>query len=165
MSLSLLPSQFAVHVGSAGAVNFSEEPRKAPVRRVHRSQSIEPHVTKAPSAQSSTTSTNTTPPNRSSRESPIANPSFLHLPPTLFKQKNIMASPEVHHLLHSPIADHSFSADRQTLAVARENNVDVFQRSGSGYKLKDELTGHDKTVTGVDIAPNSGKIVTCSQGK
>jgi actin related protein 2/3 complex subunit 1A/1B len=76
-----------------------------------------------------------------------------------------MSGPEVHHLFHHPIADHSFSADRQTLAVARENNVDLFQKTGSGYKLKDELTGHDKTVTGVDIAPNSGKIVTCSQGK
>jgi actin related protein 2/3 complex subunit 1A/1B len=76
-----------------------------------------------------------------------------------------MSGPEVNHLFHQPIADHSFSADRQTLAVARENNVDLFQKSGSGYKHKDELTGHDKTVTGVDIAPNSGKIVTCSQGR
>jgi len=76
-----------------------------------------------------------------------------------------MSGPEAHHLFHHPIADHSFSADRQTLAVTRENNVDLFQKTGSGYKLKDELTGHDKTVTGVDIAPNSGKIVTCSQDR
>jgi len=76
-----------------------------------------------------------------------------------------MSGPEVHHLFHHPIADHSFSADRQTLAVTRENNVDLFKKTGSGYKLKDELTGHDKTVTGVDIAPNSGKIVTCSQDR
>jgi WD40 repeat protein len=82
------------------------------------------------------------------------------LPHTLIK----MVAPEVHHLFHHPIADHSFSADRQTLAVARENNVDLYAKSGSGFKLQDELTGHDKTVTGVDIAPNSGKIVTCSQG-
>lgn len=75
-----------------------------------------------------------------------------------------MASPEVHHLFHHPIADHSFSADRRTLAVARENNVDLYQKSGPKFTLTDELTGHDKTVTGVDIAPNSGKIVTCSQG-
>jgi len=75
-----------------------------------------------------------------------------------------MSPPEVHHLFHHPIADHSFSADRQTLAVARENNVDLYQRTGKGFELKDELTGHDKTVTGVDIAPNTGKIVTCSQG-
>jgi len=85
--------------------------------------------------------------NCSSRESPIA-----------------MAGPDVHHLFHHPIADHSFSADRHTLAVTRDNNVDLFHKSGSAYKLQDELTGHDKTVTGVDIAPISGKIVTCSQG-
>lgn len=76
-----------------------------------------------------------------------------------------MAPPEVHHLFHHPIADHSFSADRQTLAVARDNVVDLFERSGSAFKLKDQLKGHDKTVTGVDIAPNTGKIVTCSQGE
>ncbi|KAF2434963.1 structural constituent of cytoskeleton [Tothia fuscella] len=76
-----------------------------------------------------------------------------------------MAPPEVHHLFHHPIADHSFSADRKTLAVARDNNVELYERSGSGFQLKDELRGHDKLVTGIDIAPNSGKIVTCSQDR
>lgn len=75
-----------------------------------------------------------------------------------------MSGPEVHHLFHHPIADHSFSADRQTLAVARDNNVELYSRSGPNFTLKDELKGHDKTVTGVDIAPRSGMIVTCSQG-
>ena len=75
-----------------------------------------------------------------------------------------MASPDVHHLFHNPIADHSFSADRQTLAVARDNNVELYSRSGNKFILQDELNGHDKTVTGVDIAPNTGRIVTCSQG-
>ena len=75
-----------------------------------------------------------------------------------------MAAPEVHHLFHHPIADHSFSADRQTLAVARDNNVELYRKSGNKFDLKDELRGHDKTVTGVDIAPRSGRIVTCSQG-
>jgi actin related protein 2/3 complex subunit 1A/1B len=75
-----------------------------------------------------------------------------------------MAPPEVHHLFHHPIADHSFSADRKTLAVARDNNVELYSRTGSGFELKDELRGHDKLVTGIDIAPKSGKIVTCSQG-
>lgn len=76
-----------------------------------------------------------------------------------------MSGPEVHHLFHHPIADHSFSADRQTLAVAKENNIELYSKSGSKFVLKDELKGHDKTVTGVDIAPNSGMIVTCSQGR
>ena len=75
-----------------------------------------------------------------------------------------MAAPEVHHLFHHPIADHSFSADRNTLAVARESNVELYSRSGGKFVLKDELKGHDKTVTSVDIAPKSGRIVTCSQG-
>ena len=75
-----------------------------------------------------------------------------------------MPAPEVHHLFHHPIADHSFSADRQTLAVARDNTVELYGRSGTKFSLKDELKGHDKTVTGVDIAPSTGRIVTCSQG-
>lgn len=75
-----------------------------------------------------------------------------------------MAAPEVHHLFHHPIADHSFSSDRQTLAVAKDNNVELYNRSGNHFVLKDELKGHEKTVTSVDIAPNSGMIVTCSQG-
>ncbi|KAL1981199.1 hypothetical protein VTN96DRAFT_3000 [Rasamsonia emersonii] len=76
-----------------------------------------------------------------------------------------MAAPEVHHLFHNPIADHSFSSDKNTLAVARENAVELYQRTGNKFSLKDELKGHDKTVTGVDIAPNSGRIVTCSQDR
>ena len=75
-----------------------------------------------------------------------------------------MASPEVHHLFHHPIADHSFSADKRTLAVARDNNVNLYNRSGNKFTLQDELKGHDKLVTGVDIAPITGRIVTCSQG-
>ena len=70
----------------------------------------------------------------------------------------------MHHLFHAPIADHSFSADKQTLAVARDTSVELYGREGNVFKLKDELKGHDKTVTSVDIALESGRIVTCSQG-
>lgn len=76
-----------------------------------------------------------------------------------------MSNSEVHHLFHNPIADHSFSADQQTLAVARDHTVELYGRAGTAFKLKDELKGHDKTVTSVDIAPNSGRIVSCSQGE
>jgi WD40 repeat protein len=76
-----------------------------------------------------------------------------------------MAPHEVHHLFHNPIADHSFSADRKTLAIARDTTVELYTKVGNTYKLQDELKGHDKTVTSVDIAPNSGRIVSCSQGK
>jgi len=76
-----------------------------------------------------------------------------------------MAPSEIHHLFHQSVADHSFSADRQTLAIARDNVVELYKKSGSKFQLMDELRGHDKTVTGVDIAPKSGKIVTCSQDR
>ncbi|KAI0109613.1 WD repeat domain-containing protein [Nemania sp. FL0031] len=76
-----------------------------------------------------------------------------------------MASPEVYHLFHRPIADHSFSADRQTLAVAKDTSIELYGKVGNTFKLKDELKGHDKTVTSVDIAPSSGRIVTCSQDR
>ena len=87
----------------------------------------------------------------------VESSSYCHLIPS-------MASSEVHLLFHHPIADHSFSADKGTLAVARESNVELYSRSGTKFQLIDELRGHDKLVTGVDIAPRSGKIVTCSQG-
>ncbi|MCJ1261387.1 hypothetical protein MMC22_001251 [Lobaria immixta] len=76
-----------------------------------------------------------------------------------------MVAPEVHHLFHHPIADHSFSADRQTLAVARDNNVELYNRVGGKFTLQNELKGHDKLVTSVDIAPSTGRIVTCSQDR
>lgn len=41
----------------------------------------------------------------------------------------------------------------------------LYQKTGNTFSMKDELKGHDKTVTGIDIAPNSGRIVTCSQGE
>lgn len=76
-----------------------------------------------------------------------------------------MAAPEAHHLFHAPIEDHSFSADRSALAVTRDNNVELYSASGKSFRLEDELRGHDKHITGVDIAPRSGRIVTCSQDR
>ncbi|TPX11214.1 uncharacterized protein E0L32_001032 [Thyridium curvatum] len=74
-----------------------------------------------------------------------------------------MAAPEVHHLFHNRIADHSFSADRKIVAIARDSSVELYGKVGNAFKVKDELKGHDKTVTSVDIAPNTGRIVSCSQ--
>ncbi|KAF4581052.1 ARP2/3 actin-organizing complex subunit Sop2 [Ophiocordyceps camponoti-floridani] len=76
-----------------------------------------------------------------------------------------MAAPEAHHLFHNPIADHSFSADRKTLAVTRDTAVELYSKVGDAFKLKHELKDHDKTVTSVDIASGSGRIVSCSQDR
>ncbi len=72
---------------------------------------------------------------------------------------------ETHLLGHEPIAAHSFSKDRNMLAIARDIQVEIYQRRGSTFALKDRLQQHDKTVTCVDIALNSGRIVTCSQDR
>ncbi|TKA25874.1 hypothetical protein B0A50_05629 [Salinomyces thailandicus] len=77
-----------------------------------------------------------------------------------------MSAPEVHHLFHAPIPDHSFSADRSTLAVCRDTEVELHaRRSPTAFAHSSTLRGHDKTITGVDIAPHSGRIVTCSQDR
>ncbi|KAF2861102.1 actin-related protein 2/3 complex, subunit 1 [Piedraia hortae CBS 480.64] len=76
-----------------------------------------------------------------------------------------MAHPEIHHLFREPISDHAFSQDHKTLAVTRDNRVELYRRVGKVFELQDELRGHDKLITGVDIAPNSGRIVTCSQDR
>ncbi|KAH8149648.1 uncharacterized protein LAJ45_06279 [Morchella importuna] len=74
--------------------------------------------------------------------------------------------PEAHLLFHAPIADHSFSADRSLLAVSRDIKVELYGHEPDGsFKFKEELVGHDKTVTSVDIAARSGRIVTCSQDR
>lgn len=75
------------------------------------------------------------------------------------------AHSEIHHLSHTSIPDHSFSADRRTLAVAHDTTVSLYQKSGNKFTLADELRGHDKLITGLDIAPQSGRIVTCSQDR
>ncbi|KAK9463391.1 WD40-repeat-containing domain protein [Lipomyces oligophaga] len=72
---------------------------------------------------------------------------------------------KVHSLGQIPINDHSFSPDKSFLAVARDINIDLYDSSGPKYKQLTTLTGHDKTVTAVDIAPKSGQIVTCSQDR
>ncbi|RCI15557.1 hypothetical protein L249_3494 [Ophiocordyceps polyrhachis-furcata BCC 54312] len=76
-----------------------------------------------------------------------------------------MAAPEAHHLFHNPIADHSFSADRKTLAVTRDTIVELYSKVGNAFTPKAELKDHDKTVTSVDIASGSGRIVSCSQDR
>ncbi|ANB15254.1 Arc40p [Sugiyamaella lignohabitans] len=76
-----------------------------------------------------------------------------------------MPGPVVHSLGHEPIADHSFSEDRSLLAVARNNDVELYFDTGRNQlQLGTKLSQHDKTVTSVDVA-GDGKIVTCSQDR
>ncbi|KAG7828237.1 hypothetical protein KL920_003964 [Ogataea angusta] len=68
-------------------------------------------------------------------------------------------------LSKDPIYDHCFSQDRKSVAITRQNNVEIYDLSAAGKpKLLAVLQHHDKTVTAVDISKD-GKIVTCSQDR
>ncbi|KND00713.1 uncharacterized protein SPPG_03831 [Spizellomyces punctatus DAOM BR117] len=78
-----------------------------------------------------------------------------------------MTSPEVHQLVWGrPISCHAFNKDRTQVAICpNDNTVEIYQRNGSGWELTETLTGHDQLVTSIDWAPETNRIVTCSQDR
>uniref|UniRef100_A0A914ULA8 Arp2/3 complex 41 kDa subunit n=1 Tax=Plectus sambesii TaxID=2011161 RepID=A0A914ULA8_9BILA len=80
----------------------------------------------------------------------------------------VMAQQPVQHwnLGVGPISCHAWNKDRTQLAVSPSNNeIHVFEWSGGQWKRKHVLTEHDLPVTGIDWAPNTNRIVSCSQDK
>ncbi|CDR36398.1 CYFA0S01e01178g1_1 [Cyberlindnera fabianii] len=75
-----------------------------------------------------------------------------------------MSAPKVLQFSHAPVHSHCFSADRKTLAITKDTNVELYDLSGAKPRLITVLTDHDKTVTAVDISIH-GRIVTCSQDR
>ncbi|KAG4301087.1 hypothetical protein PCK1_002786 [Pneumocystis canis] len=66
----------------------------------------------------------------------------------------------------APINAHAFDKSRNQVALSlNKNDVEIYERKGSGYELKNTLIGHDKLVTSLDWAPRTNKIVTCSQDR
>lgn len=77
---------------------------------------------------------------------------------------------QVHQLSLGPITAHSFNADRTRLAVcANTNEIQIYSRPDvsptATWTLEHTLSEHDKLVTSIDWAPNSNRIVTCSQDR
>jgi len=67
-----------------------------------------------------------------------------------------------------PVTCFAFNKDRTQMAVApNSNEVHIYQKSGNGWSDAPihVLKEHDKLVTGIDWAPNSNRIVTCSQDR
>jgi actin related protein 2/3 complex subunit 1A/1B len=63
----------------------------------------------------------------------------------------------------SPITCHAWNKDRSQIAISPNNNeVHIYQRDGNDWKLMDILNQHDLKVMGIDWAPNTNRIVTCS---
>jgi|GEM_PF-4448545 len=49
------------------------------------------------------------------------------------------------------------------LALSPNNQeVNIYERSGEGWRDVDVLNQHDLRVTGIDWAPNTNRIVTCA---
>jgi actin related protein 2/3 complex subunit 1A/1B len=78
-----------------------------------------------------------------------------------------MAAVEDHQiLLGTPITAHAFNKERTQLALIPNNNeVNIYKKTANSWDLSDTLTEHDKLVTCVDWAPNTNRIVTCSQDR
>lgn len=75
---------------------------------------------------------------------------------------------QIHHLSLHPLTAHAFNADRSKVAVSpNSNEVHIYASSSAtgGWTLEHVLTEHDKLVTGIDWAPQSNRIVTCSQDR
>ncbi|CDU23001.1 probable Arp2/3 protein complex subunit sop2 [Sporisorium scitamineum] len=73
---------------------------------------------------------------------------------------------QVYQLSLGPLTAHSFNADRTKVAVSPNSNVvHIYAQSPTGWTLEHTLAEHDKLVTGIDWAPQSNRIVTCSQDR
>ncbi|KAI6241502.1 Actin-related protein 2/3 complex subunit [Aphelenchoides fujianensis] len=64
-----------------------------------------------------------------------------------------------------PILSHAFNADNTLLAVSSAEKVFVFEFEGGSWKLLTELPQHDSSVTGLDWAPETNRLVSSSHDK
>ncbi|KAG8917590.1 hypothetical protein FRC03_011039 [Tulasnella sp. 419] len=78
-----------------------------------------------------------------------------------------MAQPEVYSLAQVPVTAHAFSPDRNSVAVClNTNEATIYTRApGNTWKPTETLSEHDKLITSIDWAPNTNRIVTCSQDR
>jgi len=64
------------------------------------------------------------------------------------------------------ITCHAWNADGSQVAVCPNNNeIHIYKKTGTGYTLDHKLTEHDQVVTGIDWAPKTNRIVSCSQDR
>ncbi|KAJ3277535.1 Polycomb protein sop-2 [Borealophlyctis nickersoniae] len=78
-----------------------------------------------------------------------------------------MSSPEVHQLFYGqPITCHAYNKDKTLCALSPGNKeVQIWQKKGTNWVFQQTLDKHDKIVTSIDWAPNTNRIVSCSQDR
>lgn len=73
-----------------------------------------------------------------------------------------MSEKEVIEIIDKPVSCYSFNKDRTKVALSpNDHNVFIFAKSGNKWVKESTLTEHHQTVTSIDWAPNSNRIVTC----
>lgn len=61
---------------------------------------------------------------------------------------------------------HAWNGDGSRVAICpNTNEVQIFYKDGTEWKLEHTLAQHDSLVTGIDWAPKKNRIVTCSQDR
>lgn len=71
--------------------------------------------------------------------------------------------PETHSFGANPITTHAWNGNRSQIAISPNNHeVDLYRCEGSRYSKEATLSEHAQQVTGIDWAPKSNTIVTCS---
>lgn len=69
----------------------------------------------------------------------------------------------VHSFGATPISCHAWSGDRKQLALSHNSkDVLLYSESGKNWEKISSLDQHDLRVTGIDWAPKTNRIVTCS---
>lgn len=69
----------------------------------------------------------------------------------------------VHRFGSAPISCHAWSGDRSRIALSHNSKqVIIYKAVGKGWEKESVLDQHDLRVTGIDWAPRSNRIVTCS---
>ncbi|RUS78028.1 hypothetical protein EGW08_014203 [Elysia chlorotica] len=70
---------------------------------------------------------------------------------------------EKHNFGVAPVTCHSFNKDRTCVALSpNDSDVKIYKKSGPKWQETDTLSEHGQRVTGIDWAPESNRIVTCS---
>lgn len=63
----------------------------------------------------------------------------------------------------NPITTHSWNSDGSQIVMSHNNkDVKIYKKSGTGFAENGTLDQHDLRVTGIDWAPKTNRIVTCS---
>eukprot|EP00178_Gracilaria_changii_P001767 TRINITY_DN12474_c0_g1_i1.p2 TRINITY_DN12474_c0_g1~~TRINITY_DN12474_c0_g1_i1.p2 ORF type:complete len:352 (+),score=49.63 TRINITY_DN12474_c0_g1_i1:45-1100(+) len=68
--------------------------------------------------------------------------------------------------LATTITCHAWSPDGSRVAICpNDNTIQIYQKSGTSFKLEHTLNDHDKVVTGIDWGKKTNRIVSCSQDR